>query len=114
MRGLLQKISERLFTDPDQRRALVLAVKTVFMVGAVVGLLFFLAPIAFDLARQSVSSPGGLTFWGAMLIALCVSLVGYIFMLLIEGEDVLGNYKRAIQGFSLFVVILSALLAWFF
>jgi len=112
VREFFKTLSEKIFSDPDQRRALTLFAKTACMFGVVVGLLFIFVPITVGVVREAISSGQGLSLPGSASIAFCASLIVYVLLLLVEGDEVFGNYKRAFQGFLLFFLALSLLLSW--
>jgi hypothetical protein len=114
VRELFEKLSEKIFSDPDQRRALALFAKTACVLGVVIGLLIVFVPIAVGVVREAMSSGQGLSLSGSASVAFCVSLLVYMLLLLVEGDEVFGNYKRAFQGFLLFFLVLSLLLSWVF
>ena len=114
MREFFKALSEKIFSDPDQRRALTLFTKTACMVVVVLGLLCVFVPISVTIVREAISSGQGLSLPDSASIAFCVSLIVYMLLLLVEGDEVFGNYKRAFQGFLLFFLVLSLLLSWVF
>lgn len=114
MRVSGEALSEKIFNDPDQRRALTLFMKTASMLVVLVGLLFIFVPISATIVQKSISSGEGLSLVDSSSIALCASLIAYGLLLLVEGDEVLGNYKRVFQVFPLLHVALSLLLHWLY
>ena len=112
MREFWEALSGKIFSDPDQRRALTLFMKTASMLVVLVGLLFVFVPISATIVQKRISSGGGLSLVDSASIAFCASLIAYGLLLLVEGDEVFGNYKRVFQVFCLFHVALSLLLHW--
>ena len=61
MREFWEALSGKIFSDPDQRRALTLFMKTASMLVVLVGLLFVFVPISATIVQKRISSGEGLS-----------------------------------------------------
>ncbi len=102
------------FSDPDQKAALSLALKTIAVLVLILFLLIVFGRMALITIASYRNNSAGLDFANALPIGVVISLIIYAFMLVVNGDDVFGNYRVVLGALSLFSVISTVLIAYIF
>ena len=102
------------FSDPDQKSALSLALKTIAVLVLILFLLIVFGRMAMITIASYRDNSAGLDFASALPIGIVISLTIYAFMLVVNGDDVFGNYRVVLSALSLFSVILAISISYIF